>query len=121
MAVAEAKTTTRKKRTSTKKLKYSKKQYLEWYELMLRIRRFEERARFHQRRSKNNAVAEHTNEKRYRESLNLPITGALKKAEIKAAYRRVAQKSHPDMGGKHEQFIFITKARDALLAFISSC
>ncbi|MCG8314115.1 MAG: hypothetical protein MI976_12965 [Pseudomonadales bacterium] len=84
-------------------------------------RRFEERARFHQRRSKNNAVAEHTNEKRYRESLNLPITGALKKAEIKAAYRRVAQKSHPDMGGNHEQFIFITKARDALLAFISSC
>lgn len=33
-----------KKTTPTKKSKYSKKTYLEWYELMLRIRRFEEAA-----------------------------------------------------------------------------
>jgi pyruvate dehydrogenase E1 component alpha subunit len=40
-------TATEKKKTTRKKpskAKYSKEQYLEWYELMLRIRRFEERA-----------------------------------------------------------------------------
>ena len=46
--VAEKTSTTKraisKKKTTTKKAKYSKKQYLEWYELMLRIRRFEEKA-----------------------------------------------------------------------------
>ncbi|MEQ8705343.1 MAG: pyruvate dehydrogenase (acetyl-transferring) E1 component subunit alpha [Phaeodactylibacter sp.] len=38
----EKKKTTRKART--KKPKYSKEQYLQWYELMFRIRKFEERA-----------------------------------------------------------------------------
>ena len=38
----EKKATTRKSRA--KKPKYSKEQYLEWYELMFRIRKFEERA-----------------------------------------------------------------------------
>ena len=38
----EKKKTTRRKKTA--KPTYSKEQYLEWYELMLRIRRFEERA-----------------------------------------------------------------------------
>ncbi len=32
------------KRTTAKKAKYSKEQYLSWYELMLRIRKFEEKA-----------------------------------------------------------------------------
>ncbi len=40
---AAAKKTTAKK-AATKKTKYSKDQYLQWYELMLRIRRFEEKA-----------------------------------------------------------------------------
>lgn len=40
MATATKKTTTRKAKTK----KYSKEEYLSWYELMLRIRRFEERA-----------------------------------------------------------------------------
>jgi pyruvate dehydrogenase E1 component alpha subunit len=40
-ATEKKKTTSRKKTT---KNKYSKEQYLEWYELMLRIRKFEERA-----------------------------------------------------------------------------
>lgn len=39
---AEKKTT--RKRKSTKKVAYSKEQYLKWYETMLRIRRFEEKA-----------------------------------------------------------------------------
>ena len=38
------KTTTAKKNGTAKGLKYSAEQYLEWYTLMLRIRRFEERA-----------------------------------------------------------------------------
>jgi pyruvate dehydrogenase E1 component alpha subunit len=38
------KTTTAKKNGTAKGLKYNKEQYLEWYTLMLRIRRFEERA-----------------------------------------------------------------------------
>jgi pyruvate dehydrogenase E1 component alpha subunit len=51
MATATKKTTTRAKKTTTAKkngtakgLKYSAEQYIEWYTLMLRIRRFEERA-----------------------------------------------------------------------------
>lgn len=50
MATATKKTTPAKKAAPAKKngtakgLKYSKEQYLEWYTLMLRIRRFEERA-----------------------------------------------------------------------------
>ena len=47
MAVVENGTTTGKKRTSTRKTKkatYTKEQYLEWYTLMLRIRKFEEKA-----------------------------------------------------------------------------
>ena len=43
-AAAKAETTTAKKNGVAKGLKYSKEQYLEWYTLMLRIRRFEERA-----------------------------------------------------------------------------
>jgi pyruvate dehydrogenase E1 component alpha subunit len=42
IAIAEKKATVKK--SSSKKTTYSKEQYLSWYELMLRIRRFEERA-----------------------------------------------------------------------------
>ena len=41
-SVVEKKKKTTRKRSS--KPKYSKETYLKWYELMLRIRRFEERA-----------------------------------------------------------------------------
>ncbi|MBB4080486.1 pyruvate dehydrogenase E1 component alpha subunit [Lewinella aquimaris] len=41
---AQRSSTTAKKNGSAKELNYSKEQYLEWYTLMLRIRRFEERA-----------------------------------------------------------------------------
>ena len=43
-ATRTRKSTTAKKNGTAKGLKYSKEQYLEWYTLMLRIRRFEERA-----------------------------------------------------------------------------
>ncbi|WP_446812022.1 J domain-containing protein [Methylomonas sp. 2BW1-5-20] len=58
-------------------------------------------------------------ERQHRETLKLPIDGALESAQIKAAFRRLAQKAHPDAGGSNEQFIRITEARNALLAYIS--
>lgn len=55
------------------------------------------------------------NEQQYRQALHLPVNGKLEAIQIKTAYRRLAQKAHPDAGGSHEQFIQITQARDALL------
>ena len=54
-------------------------------------------------------------EREHREALNLPGEGELEVHQIKAAFRRLAQKAHPDVGGSHEQFVRITEARDALL------
>lgn len=55
-------------------------------------------------------------EKQHRQQLNLPDSGRLSPADIKGAFRKLAQKAHPDLGGNHEQFVRLTKARDALLA-----
>ncbi|HET7538285.1 MAG TPA: J domain-containing protein [Polyangiaceae bacterium] len=52
---------------------------------------------------------------RYREILDLPRDSALQPTEIKAAFRRLAKKAHPDGGGSNERFHRITEARDALL------
>ncbi len=54
-------------------------------------------------------------DRRHRETLHLPLDGLLEAPQIKAAFRRLAQKAHPDVGGSHEQFIRITEARNALL------
>jgi hypothetical protein len=58
-------------------------------------------------------------ELQHRETLNLPTDGRLEPSQIKAAFRRLAQKVHPDVGGTDEQFIRITEARNALLDYIS--
>ena len=58
-------------------------------------------------------------ERQHREILNLPIDGKLESSQIRAAFRRLAQKVHPDVGGSDEQFIRITEARNALLEYIS--
>lgn len=58
-------------------------------------------------------------ERQHRQALNLPIDGMLESSQIKAAFRRLAQKAHPDAGGSNEQFIRITEARNALLACLS--
>lgn len=58
-------------------------------------------------------------ERQHRETLNLPIDGKLESSQIKAAFRRLAQKVHPDAGGSNEQFIRITEARNALLEYVS--
>jgi hypothetical protein len=59
------------------------------------------------------------NEQQHRETLNLPIDGKLEPRQIKAAFRRLAQKAHPDVGGSNEEFVQITEARNALLECIS--
>ncbi|AMK77094.1 molecular chaperone DnaJ [Methylomonas methanica] len=59
------------------------------------------------------------NERQHRETLNLPIDGTLESSQIKAAFRRLAQKAHPDAGGSNEQFIRITEARNVLLKYVS--
>jgi hypothetical protein len=58
-------------------------------------------------------------ERQHRETLNLPIDGKLDSSQIKTAFRRLAQKVHPDTGGSNEQFVRITEARNALLEYIS--
>jgi hypothetical protein len=84
---------------------------------------FEERARTssgHQQDQRQHQTnAHHFNEQQYRQALNLPVNGTLEPAQIKTAYRRLAQKAHPDVGGSHEQFVQITQARDALLQRVS--
>ena len=54
-------------------------------------------------------------ERQHRAALNLPADGELRPADIKAAFRKLAQKAHPDVGGSHDAFLRIIQARDALL------
>ncbi len=54
-------------------------------------------------------------ERQLRETLKLPADGRLEAAQVKAAYRRLAQRAHPDMGGSQALFVRITEARNALL------
>ncbi|WP_040570763.1 J domain-containing protein [Methyloversatilis thermotolerans] len=54
-------------------------------------------------------------DRQHRETLQLPVDGELDVRQIKRAFRRLAQKMHPDMGGSHEQFLRITAAKKALL------
>ena len=52
----------------------------------------------------------------HRAALKLPADGPLTPQAIKAAYRRQAQRAHPDAGGDHQAFIEIVEAKRALLA-----
>lgn len=58
-------------------------------------------------------------EQQHRETLKLPSDEKLEPGKIKAAFRKLAQKLHPDAGGSHEQFVRITEARNALLEYVS--
>lgn len=78
-------------------------------------RRHEEQARFDRGRRRHRSNDQPFDERQLRETLNLPIDGKLESSQIKTAYRRLAQKAHPDVGGSHEQFVRITQARNALL------
>jgi hypothetical protein len=74
-----------------------------------------EQARFNPGRRRRGAHGQPIDEWQHRETLRLPADGALAPSQIKKAYRRLAQKAHPDVGGSHEQFLRITEARNALL------
>lgn len=79
----------------------------------------ERNARFNQRQSWQQAHPQQNDESKFRETLKLPVDGKLKPSQIKAAYRQLAQKMHPDVGGSHEQFLRIAEARKVLLEYIS--
>jgi hypothetical protein len=78
----------------------------------------EEFARFSGRQSRNHGQRHPLDERAHREALNLPASGKLERRQVTAAFRRLAQKAHPDVGGSHEQFVRITKARAVLLETI---
>lgn len=61
-----------------------------------------------------------SNDRQYRLTLELPSEGDIERSQIKQAYRRLAQKLHPDQGGTHEEFVRLTEARDALMINIES-
>lgn len=79
----------------------------------------EEFAHFHGRPGRHQAKRQAADEREHREVLNLPAEGKLERRQVNTAYRRLAQKAHPDVGGSHEQFVRITKARTVLLETIS--
>jgi hypothetical protein len=56
---------------------------------------------------------------RHRQALELPATGTLDRRQITTAFRRLAQKAHPDQGGSHDHFVRLTRARDMLLRTLS--
>lgn len=59
-----------------------------------------------------------TSQKEHRKLLCLPLEGKLETTQIKFAFKQVARKEHPDVGGSHERFIKITEARDTLLEYV---
>lgn len=71
--------------------------------------------RHNKRKRESYNSSDHLNEKDSRQLLNLPLEGVLKVTQIKTAFRKVAKSAHPDVGGSHEKFVQITKAKDALL------
>jgi len=56
-----------------------------------------------------------TPEERHRHLLGLPLGRELSGAEIHQAYKRVAKRAHPDMGGSAREFLELSAARDALM------
>lgn len=82
-------------------------------------RQHEEFARFYGHRGRQPAKRQPADEREHRQALNLPAEGKLERRQVNAAFRRLAQKAHPDVGGSHEQFVRIAKARTVLLETIS--
>ncbi len=72
-------------------------------------------ARFFEGRNRQRENRGPADERQHRAALNLPMDGKLEPRQINAAFRRLAQRAHPDVGGSSEQFVRIMKARTALL------
>jgi len=79
----------------------------------------DEFARFSGRQGRHQAKRQASDEREHREVLKLPADGKLERRQVNTAFRRLAQKAHPDVGGSHEQFVRIAKARTVLLEAIS--
>ncbi len=77
------------------------------------------RAHFGRDQSEQPSPRNVIDDKPYRQTLKLPEHGPLKPLQIKSAFRKLAQKLHPDAGGSNEQFQKITAARDHLLARVA--
>lgn len=60
------------------------------------------------------------NEQLHRKVLKLPIEGKITVKQIKDAFRRLAQKAHPDTGGSHEEFVRLSEARSVLIERVAS-
>ncbi|MFG1392065.1 J domain-containing protein [Xanthobacter agilis] len=56
----------------------------------------------------------------HRETLELPLDGALEVVQVNAAFRRLAKSAHPDAGGSDALYRRIAEARDALLALLAA-
>ncbi len=80
---------------------------------------FEELKRSNRRKRGRQGHARQFDEREQRALLELPIDGALEPSQIKAAYRKLAKRAHPDVGGSHERFVRITEAKNALLDLVS--
>ena len=75
----------------------------------------EEIRKYNQKRGEYHFNLRQDSQKEHRKILCLPLEGLLEVSQIKSAFRVIAKKTHPDVGGSHEKFIKITQARDALL------
>ena len=80
---------------------------------------FEELKRANKRKRRRAAPSPQCDEQEQRALLELPADGELHPSQIKAAYRKLAKRAHPDVGGSHELFVRITDARNALLGLVS--
>jgi hypothetical protein len=56
-----------------------------------------------------------TLEERYRQLLELPLDRRLSAAEIHRAYKHIAKRAHPDVGGSAGEFLELAAAREALM------
>lgn len=82
-------------------------------------RQHEEFSRYSQQRAQQQGRRGFpVDESTHRELLDLPKEGKLEVRQINTAFRRLAQKAHPDRGGDHEQFVRLSEARNVLLELV---
>ncbi len=79
-----------------------------------RIRERLERIAQNRSRPRHNPIQ--IDDRQHRLTLELPVDGKLEPRQINTAFRKLAQKAHPDAGGSTEAFVRISTAREALIA-----
>jgi hypothetical protein len=84
--------------------------------IVMSKKRYKQEKNFlYQKSSKIHAKSNFSDETKYRELLCLPLNGRLDISQIKTAFKHIVKTVHPDVGGSHEKFIEITRARDVLV------